>query len=283
MGSSTKSLKTPLRYPGGKSRACVKMDQFLPDLNDYKEFREPFLGGGSVALHITKRYPHLNIWVNDLYEPLFNFWCQLQDYGSELEEKILDYKLKYNDPESARELFKKCKDDIDSSDSTPFDRAVDFYIINKCSFSGLTESSSFSSQASESNFSLRGIEKLSEYSELISDWTITKMNYCHMLTNQKNVFTYLDPPYDIKDNLYGKKGEMHKKFNHDDFATECDHYTGHQLISYNSSQLVKERFKKWNLVEFDHTYTMRSVGSYMSNQQQRKELLLFNYQLKEED
>ena len=41
----------------------------------------------------------------------------------------------------------------------------------------------------------------------------------------------------------GKKGEMHKKFNHDDFATECDHYTGHQLISYNSSQLVKERFK----------------------------------------
>ena len=87
------------------------------------------------------------------------------------------------------------------------------------------------------------------------------MNYCHMLTNQKNVFTYLDPPYDIKDNLYGKKGEMPKKFNHDDFATECDHYTGHQLISYNSSQLVKERFKKWNLVEFDHTYTMRSVGS----------------------
>ena len=147
MGTSIKSLKTPLRYPGGKSRACVKMDQFLPDLNEYKEFREPFLGGGSVALHITKRYPHLNIWVNDLYEPLFNFWCQLQDYGSELEEKILDYKLKYNDPESARELFKKCKDDIDSSDSTPFDRAVDFYIINKCSFSGLTESSSFSPQS----------------------------------------------------------------------------------------------------------------------------------------
>ena len=34
------------------------------------------------------------------------------------------------------------------------------YIVNKCSFSGLTESSSFSSQASRSNFSLRGIEKL---------------------------------------------------------------------------------------------------------------------------
>ena len=64
-----KSLKTPLRYPGGKSRACVKLDQYIPDLRDYKEYREPFLGGGSVAIHITKKYPHLDIWVNDLYEP----------------------------------------------------------------------------------------------------------------------------------------------------------------------------------------------------------------------
>ena len=38
-----KSLKTPLRYPGGKSRACTKMDQYFPDLRNYTEFREPFL------------------------------------------------------------------------------------------------------------------------------------------------------------------------------------------------------------------------------------------------
>ena len=69
-----KSLKTPLRYPGGKSRAVVKLLQFLPNLNEYKEFREPFLGGGSVSLEITKRYPDIEIWVNDLYEPLVNFW-----------------------------------------------------------------------------------------------------------------------------------------------------------------------------------------------------------------
>ena len=48
-----KSLKTPLRYPGGKSRACTKMDPYFPDLREYKEYREPFLGGGSVAIHIT--------------------------------------------------------------------------------------------------------------------------------------------------------------------------------------------------------------------------------------
>jgi hypothetical protein len=50
-----------------------------------------------------------------------------------------------------------------------------------------------------------------------------------------------------------------------------------QLISYNSDQLVKDRFKNWNVAEFDLTYTMRSVGEYMRDQKQRKELLLFNY------
>ena len=53
MMKSNKSLKTPLRYPGGKSRAVTKMDQYFPDLGNYVEFREPFLGGGSVAIYIA--------------------------------------------------------------------------------------------------------------------------------------------------------------------------------------------------------------------------------------
>ena len=48
-----KSLKTPLRYPGGKSRAITKMSRVLPDMSKYKEYREPFIGGGSIAIEIT--------------------------------------------------------------------------------------------------------------------------------------------------------------------------------------------------------------------------------------
>ena len=33
-----KALKTPLRYPGGKSRALKKMDPYIPDLRDYDEY-----------------------------------------------------------------------------------------------------------------------------------------------------------------------------------------------------------------------------------------------------
>ena len=275
-----KVLKTPLRYPGGKSRACVKMDPYFPDLRDYVEFREPFLGGGSVAIHISKKYPHLKIWVIDLYEPLVNFWQNLQMFGDELKEKLTDYKLTHNDPITARELFNNSKEIINDKSQSNFDRAVAFYIVNKCSFSGLTESSSFSKQASISNFSLRGIEKLPGYSSIISNWHINNYSYEYLMTQQMHdhIFMYLDPPYDIKDNLYGRKGSMHKGFDHDQFARDCDKHSHiDMMVSYNSDQLVKDRFTNWKATEFDLTYTMRSVGEYMREQKGRKELILMNY------
>ena len=272
-----KSHKTPLRYPGGKSRACTKIGQFLPNMYSYKEFREPFLGGGSVAIYLTKMYPSLSIWVNDLYEPLVNFWKEIQHSGEELYTTLSDLKIKHPSPDSAKGLFLESKEIINSKDKSKLERAVAFYVVNKCSFSGLTESSSFSAQASDSNFSMRGIEKLTGYQEIIQDWKITNLSYEDLLTDWRNTFIYLDPPYDIKDNLYGKSGEMHKKFDHDKFAKDCDDHTADMMISYNSSQLIKNRFKDWNAVEFDLTYTMRSVGDYMSDQQARKELLLLNY------
>tara|TARA_B100001029_G_scaffold19389_1_gene12900 strand:+ start:2823 stop:3650 length:828 start_codon:yes stop_codon:yes gene_type:complete len=271
------SLKTPLRYPGGKSRAVKKMAQFLPDMSKYKEYREPFLGGGSVALYMSQTYPHLDMWVNDLYEPLVNFWQQLQDESNEITTRLKAFKRAYPTPDRARELFIESKELVNDARASLTTRAVSFYIVNKCSFSGLTESSSFSKQASDSNFSLRGIEKLPEYSKLIENWVITNISYERMSCDNKEVFTYLDPPYEIKSSLYGKKGSMHKGFDHDFFAQECDRNTNHQMISYNSSQLIKDRFINWNTSEYDHTYTMRSVGDYMKNQQQRKELVLTNY------
>ena len=294
--NTLKSLKTPLRYPGGKSRSLgtkekPKMGQYFPNLKNYTEYREPFLGGGSVAIHISKMYPHLKVTVNDVYEPLINFWVQLQQFGDELTNKLKDYKINHPDPPKelrkvedtdfpAKELFLNARKAINNRSLDDIERAAAFYIANKCSFSGLTENASFSKQASYSNFTMKGIEKLSGYSEIISHWHINQYSYeyCFRENIHDGLFMYLDPPYDIKDNLYGGKGgTMHKGFDHDKFAEDCSQSQVHQLISYNSDQLVKDRFKGWNAGEFDLTYTMRSVGDYMRDQKTRKELLLFNY------
>jgi len=156
-----KSLKSPLRYPGGKTRALKSLDQWFPE---YSELREPFLGGGSVSLHLTKRYPNKPVWVNDLYYPLYNFWTILRDAGDELSDSILAVKNSLNGSDEAhKELFKQVKQDIKDQDL--MDAAISFYILNKCSYSGLTENSAFSVTASRQNFTHSNIGKLKGYSQ----------------------------------------------------------------------------------------------------------------------
>jgi len=97
------------------------------------------------------------------------------------------------------------------------------------------------------------------------------------------IFMYLDPPYEIKIPIYGKRGSMHKYFDHDKFAEDCNESKIDMIVSYNSSQIIKDRFKDWNVAEYDLTYSMRTTGDYMREQKSRKELLLFNYDIKKSD
>ena len=62
-----KALKTTLRYPGGKSKAIKTLSAWYPKV--ITEYREPFIGGGSIAIDVTKSNPSIPVWINDLYVP----------------------------------------------------------------------------------------------------------------------------------------------------------------------------------------------------------------------
>ena len=276
-----KRCKTPLRYPGGKSRATQKMFAHLPDMGKIKRYHEGFLGGGSVAFAFARLYPHIPVWVNDKYWNLYNFWTHLQNHGEELADLVMDYREKYAesspDQAPAKELFLECKELLKDVKGSELDLAARFYIANKCSFSGLGESSSFSKQASVTNFSRQGINNLRIYPLMMQNWKITNTDYQELLSDDPETFVYLDPPYDIKDVLYGRKGNMHRGFNHEEFAQVCSAHSAPTMISYNHDEWVMERFKGWTDTYFDLTYTMRSTGTYNQDQKARKELLLLNY------
>ena len=65
-----------------------------------------------------------------------------------------------------------------------------------------------------------GADKLAQFSEVIKNWKITNIDYSEVMNadGPENTFVFLDPPYDIKDFLYGKNREMHKSFDHEVFA-----------------------------------------------------------------
>ena len=78
-----KSLKTP-SLSWGKSRALTKIGPHIPDLTGYNEYREPFLGGASVAIQVFKMYPDLSIWVKGSLHTSFIFWQLPQENGKEM-------------------------------------------------------------------------------------------------------------------------------------------------------------------------------------------------------
>ena len=218
------------------------------------------------------------MWVNDKYKPLYAFWLALRDDSEYLSNKLTQLKQKHPDPDSARKLFLDAKEKVKEDDIAYKDKAAYFYVLNKCSFSGLGENSSFSPQASDSNFSQRGIDKLPGYGEIIKNWKITNLDYTEILKDTEDAFVFMDPPYDIKSFLYGEKGgTMHRNFTHDTFALDCSTSGKKWMITYNSSDAIKKLFESYNLTEWDLTYTMRSTGSYNLDQSKRKELLITNY------
>ena len=279
-----KNLKTPLRYPGGKSKAIKTLAQWYP--KDITEYREPFIGGGSIAIDITKANPDIPVWVNDLYVPLYNFWVQLRDRGKELSERVREEKQRTLDEgdkdkvtEKAKELFNKYKAEIDTYDD--FEKAVAFFIMNKCSFSGLTENSTFSKTASNSNFSLVGADKLAEFSILIKNWKITNIDYSEVMKAKgyADSFIFLDPPYDIKDFLYGKDREMHKSFDHDLFADRVSTCMHKFMITYNLNDRLLYLYKNYNLKEWKLRYSMAHRGDKGTNENIKTELLVTNYEV----
>jgi len=246
-------LKSPLRLPGGKTRAIKTLDRLITPC---REWREPFLGGGSVSLHVTKKYPKTRIWVNDLYYPLYNFWSVLQKDGDRLSDTLLGIKDSIgSDMPAHHDLFDACKFGMSSEDS--FDAAVSFYVLNKCSYSGLTENSTFSITASKSNFTRQNIRKLKEYSELIQDWKITNLDYSEVLRAKgSGVLMFLDPPYDIDDFLYGSNRELHRQFNHELFAKEVDHCRHKFILTYNVNEFIETRYKKYDQRKYQLQYGM---------------------------
>ena len=68
-------IKTCLRYPGGKFYGFKRIEPFLKIKHD--EYREPFIGGGSIFLGKSKA-SKLN-WINDIDKELINFYQVIRE------------------------------------------------------------------------------------------------------------------------------------------------------------------------------------------------------------
>ncbi len=280
---------TVLRYPGGKSRVIYRLyrKNMLPQ--SIKEYREGFLGGGSCALAFSTMYPDIPVWVNDLYTNLYHFWSQLQTNSDSLINRLLELKDEACRAEDVdelerkhRELYASMRGLIDGS-TDPLDLATAFYVLNRSSFGGFTEQNKnafIRDSYKNTIFSQSKIRKLADISNIIQPWRITNQDYRNLMTEPgEDVFIFLDPPYLIKDMLYGKNKEMHTGFSHDDFIQSCKDTSHNWMITYNEHPWLREQFSEFHLENFEFRY---SLAHRAANKNKKVELLIMNYTSPEE-
>lgn len=263
-------IKSPLRYPGGKSRAVKIISKLLPD---FEEFREPFLGGGSIYLHTKQTYPNKKYWVNDLYLELYKFWEYAQKDINKLMDKIYEWR---NEFPIGRDLHNFLKQNLNQFND--LERASAFFIFNRITFSGTTLSGGFSEGAFTGRFTESSIKRLKEFSEIIENTEITNLDYQEVVNKEgDNVFIFLDPPYfsATKSALYGKKGNLHKSFDHQKFAETMELCKHKWLITYDDCEYIRDLFSFANIFPWNLTYGMRNVTENSS--QKGNELFISNY------
>ncbi len=113
---------------------------------------------------------------------------------------------------------------------------------------------------------------------ILENIRITNLDFEEVIKEKgKDVFIFLDPPYysATKSALYGKNGDMHKKFDHSRFAETMQSCKHKWLITYDDCEHIRELFKFANVMSWNLTYGMRNVTD--SSDQNGKELFISNY------
>jgi DNA adenine methylase len=236
--------KSPLRYPGGKTRAIKILDKYIETyFKGRKRVLSPFFGGGSFEIYLQgKGYEVLG---NDLFKPLYEFWSSAQENPRKLAETV-------------KSMMPITKEKFGSLRNAAIITAAAYYCINRCSFSGSTFCGGYSSQAAVGRLNDSSLETLKrvDLSRIVFS---NKDCIAFLKENEENAntFIYADPPYYIESYIYGKDGDLHEAFDHKAFAlylkTRAD-----WILSYNDCEYIRELYKDCTIIKEVWSYGMNA-------------------------
>ena len=238
-------MKSPLRYPGGKTRAIKHLLPHIPE----GDICSPFLGGGSLELVLSK---DRTVYAYDAFYPLYNFWDCLLTEKDYLVEQVK--KLQPLDKETFKALRMLLRGYAPSQGKS-VELAAAYFAVNRSSFSGATLSGGFSQQAAEGRFNQNSIKRLANFDA--PNLKVGFAGFEESIGQHENCFLYLDPPYFLgeKSTLYGKNGDMHEGFNHKllhSLLTNRQNW----LLCYNDCEFIREHYSDYEIIPAEWAYGM---------------------------
>ena len=280
-------LRSPLRYPGGKTRVAKLFAPYFPAHTDYREI---FAGGAAIFFFKPKAEKN---WINDLHPGLYALWAAARDHFGEFAAMCREQ------TGERRALFNYWafeRTDLMTARGTDhlLERAVQYYYLNRTVWGGRVVFDPkrksrlyFSNPEGWGNLEKK-LAHLRQISAKLRRVKITCRDYEKCLRGATDdTFIYADPPYyrestgHATDKLYDKS-----------FAEDCHRRLAEALrdcpakvmVSYDDCPEVRALYRGWRIEEMEWKYCGRYAVTKEAKAAGRKEkkvagreLLILNY------
>ena len=259
--------KTLFRYPGGKYYALKILKPFwqIP----HTEYREPFVGGGSVFFGKDK--VKIN-WLNDLDSELIECYKAVKD--TEDRKWLID---RFAEEIASKERWREVMNFLPN---TSKEIAWKYYYLNRTSFSGKLVNAAWGYREKRSLPPERWHERLSHCGDKLEGVKLTNYDFDEVINvpSVNQVLMFVDPPYFKPPK---KKHYRHgmSKSDHIRLAN-CLKGSNHKfLLTYDDCKDIRELYNWATIKEISYFYR---VGDSKTSGSRRKlgfELVISNFDL----
>ena len=261
-------VKSPLRYPGGKFYALKHIMPYI-ECAAHDEYREPFLGGGSVFF--AKKKAQYNI-LNDFEPELINFYRVILD--DEMRQELI---RRFDSEVASRERHSQVKQ---MQPVTPLERAFRTYYLNRTSYCGIINAPAWGYAVGKSSPPENWGRFLEDAAEKLRGAELSALDYAEILrlpARGRRVLTYLDPPYYHAD----QKRAYTKPFTPEEhlrLANDLQQYEHLFCLSYDDCEEIRTLYA-WARI-YDVSWLYNTANSSGGKRKACRELIITNYDVR---
>lgn len=207
-----------LKWPGGKRWLINQMIKIIP--NDYNQYYEPFLGGGSVFFAIKPD----NATISDINSELINLYVVMRDNPQELKDR-----MRIHNRLHSRDYYYQTRA---AYPSDSIDQAARFLYLNRTCYNGIyrvNKRGQFNVPIGTKNNCIYDIDQFDNYSRALEGIRILKSDFSPIIQSAKEKdLIFADPPYSIN-----KRAAHFIKYNEDLFTWKDQVHLYRDLLKAN--------------------------------------------------
>lgn len=248
---------SPLRYPGGKAKLLNFMQSVVIANNLYGHvYREPFAGGGGLALSLLYSGFCSRISLNDADPAIAAFWRSVTRQPKDFCSKIAGVELSLDEWRRQKEIWS-------NKGASDFDLGFATFYLNRTNRSGIIEGAGpIGGYGQKGNYSIdarfnrlgliKSVSQIGKSADRIEVTECDAVDYLHRHCDERS-FVYLDPPYYVKGQRLYRNYYIHE--DHLKVARCVKSLNCPWIVSYDNVEEIREIYNWGRSIEFTLQYS----------------------------